>query len=112
MLSMASGKTPTKTFVVNKTYSNTGALSDDIITELGVKSFIAVSKRDVSTFEQNGIYCIYYIVAKKASSRAMHGGLRYRNNSWGTVAVGASYDASIPIGDEYTVYILDNQIDI
>lgn len=111
MLSMASGKIPTKTFVVNKTYSNTKALRDDISTELGVESFIAVSKRDVGTFEYNGIYCLYWIVVKKIPVEPLHGGARYRNG-WGSVVVASNYDASIPIGDEYTVYIFDNQIDI
>lgn len=111
LMNMVSGKIPTKTFVATKTYNNTGALKNDITAELGVESFIAVSKRDTSTFEYNGIYCIYYIVPKNVSVSAMHGGLRYRN-SWGAVSVAPNYDASIPVGDEYTVYILDNLIDI
>ena len=36
----------------------------------------------------------------------MHGGRRYRN-SWGATSVASNYDASIPVGDEYIVYILD-----
>lgn len=110
-MNMASGKIPTKTFVVTKTYSNTGALKDDITAELGVESFIAVSKRDISTFEYNGIYCICWIDAEKVPRNTANGGIRYRNG-WSGVSVGKNYDSSIPVGDEYTVYILDNQIDI
>ena len=111
LMNMVNGKIPTKTFVTTKAYSNTGAFKNDIVAELGVESFIAVSKRDTSTFEYNGIYCIYYIVVENVSVEPMHGGLRYRN-SWGAVSVAPNYDASIPVGDEYTVYILDNLIDI
>ena len=104
MSQMASG-IPTKTFIVNKTYSNIKAIADDIAESCGTSRYIAVSKRDVNDFSYNGIYCIVYLSNRTLSDLAT--AMRYRNG-WSSIWVTKSYDASAPIGDEYIVYILDS----
>ena len=106
MLSMASGKIPTKTFVVSNTYSNCQQLLNDIISSCGSGEFIAVSQRSIDAFRNNGIYAITYFANK--TSTPIRQGLRLRGGEWASVPMDTSYDASIPIGDEYTVYILDS----
>lgn len=103
---MASGKIPTKIFTVENTYSNCQQIIDDIKTSYGTERFIAVSQRDINTFAYNGIYLIC-ILPNKSPTLATSA-LRFRNNSWSNIPPSSAYDVSIPIGDKYTVYILDS----
>ena len=105
MLSMASGKLPTKIFTVENTYSNCQELLDDIKTSCGTERFIAVSQRAIDTFEHNGIYLISNLQNK--SPVPASAAVRFRANIWGNIGTTSYYDASVPIGDKYTVYILD-----
>ena len=107
MLSMASGQMPSKIFTVENTYSNCQQVVDDIKTSCGTERFMAVSQRDIDTFANNGIYFIC-ILPNKSPVSPLSVALRYRNNKWANIQPTSAYNASIPVGDKYTVYILDS----
>lgn len=103
---MASGKIPTKIFTVENTYSNCQQIVNDIKTSCGTECFMAVSQRDIDAFANNGIYLICFLPNKTTTKASL--AMRFRNNEWVQVYAATSYDASVPIGDKYTVYILDS----